>query len=106
MIDIAELGFDHGEVLVVPQAWPENIVRRSTAKAPSSGTKRRWRTIGELLDRIKEVAVLEPQPEVHVRGDRNTGFEFIGRVTVTCQRDGIQKVAFITEPVSGAAQQE
>ncbi|MDX5417398.1 MAG: biopolymer transporter ExbD, partial [Alphaproteobacteria bacterium] len=60
----------------------------------------------ELLDRIKEVAVLEPQPEVHVRGDRNTGFEFIGRVTVTCQRDGIQKVAFITEPVSGAAQQE
>ncbi|MGK2742566.1 ExbD/TolR family protein [Tepidicaulis sp. LMO-SS28] len=60
----------------------------------------------ELLDRIKEVAVLEPQPEVHVRGDRNTGFEFIGRVTVSCQRDGIQKVAFITEPVSGAAQQE
>ena len=60
----------------------------------------------ELLDRIKEVAVLEPQPEVHVRGDRNTGFEFIGRVTVTCQRDGIQKVACITEPVSGAAQQE
>lgn len=58
----------------------------------------------ELLDRIKEVAVLEPQPEVHVRGDRNTGFEFIGRVTVTCQRDGIQKVAFITEPDRGAAE--
>ncbi len=59
----------------------------------------------ELLDRIKEVAVLEPQPEVHVRGDRNAGLELIGRVTVAWQGDGIQKVAFITEPVSGAAQQ-
>jgi biopolymer transport protein ExbD len=51
-----------------------------------------------LLERIKQIAVLDPQPEVHVRGDRNTAYEHIGRVIVTCQRGGIQKVGFITEP--------
>ncbi|MGB5104816.1 MAG: biopolymer transporter ExbD [Steroidobacteraceae bacterium] len=56
-----------------------------------------------LLERIKAVAVLDPQPEIHVRGDRKTKYEFIGRVIVLCQRGGIQKVGFITEPDRGLA---
>jgi biopolymer transport protein ExbD len=54
-----------------------------------------------LLARIKEAAVEVPQPEIHVRGDRNVRFEFIGRVIVDCQRAGIAKVAFVTEPERG-----
>jgi biopolymer transport protein ExbD len=54
-----------------------------------------------LLDRIKSVAVMNPQPEIHVRGDRATAYEHIGRVIVLCQRAGIQKVGFITEPDRG-----
>ena len=54
-----------------------------------------------LLDRIKAVAVTDPQPEIHVRGDRATAYEHIGRVIVLCQRAGIQKVGFITEPDRG-----
>jgi biopolymer transport protein ExbD len=56
-----------------------------------------------LLDRIKAVAVLDPQPEIHVRGDKHTQYEHIGRVIVLCQRGGIQKVGFITEPDRGLA---
>jgi biopolymer transport protein ExbD len=56
-----------------------------------------------LLERLKAVAVMDPQPEVHVRGDRGTKYEFIGRVIVLCQRSGIQKVGFITEPDRGLA---
>ena len=56
-----------------------------------------------LLDRLKAVAVLDPQPEVHVRGDRGTAYEHIGRVIVLAQRGGIQKVGFITEPDRGLA---
>jgi biopolymer transport protein ExbD len=56
-----------------------------------------------LLDRLKSVAVMDPQPEIHVRGDRATAYEFIGRVMVLCQRAGIQKVGFITEPDRGLA---
>jgi biopolymer transport protein ExbD len=51
-----------------------------------------------LLDRLKEVSVQVPQPEVHIRGDQNTRYEFIGKVIVTAQRAGIAKVGFITEP--------
>jgi biopolymer transport protein ExbD len=51
-----------------------------------------------LLERIKQVAVMDPQPEIHLRGDRGTAYEHIGRVMVACQRGGIQKVGFITEP--------
>jgi biopolymer transport protein ExbD len=56
-----------------------------------------------LLDRIKSVAVLDPQPEIHVRGDRGTAYEHIGRVIVLAQRGGIQKIGFITEPDRGLA---
>jgi biopolymer transport protein ExbD len=56
-----------------------------------------------LLERIKSVAVLDPQPEIHVRGDRLTAYEHIGRVIVLAQRGGIQKVGFITEPDRGLA---
>lgn len=51
-----------------------------------------------LLDRIKDVAVIEPQPEIHVRADKETRFEYVGKVIVTAQRGGIAKVGFITEP--------
>jgi len=51
-----------------------------------------------LLERIKQVAVMDPQPEIHVRGHRDAPYEFVGRVIVTAQRGGIQKVGFITEP--------
>ena len=54
-----------------------------------------------LLEKLKAVAVLDPQPEVHVRGDKHTKYEHVGRVIVIAQRAGIQKVGFITEPDRG-----
>lgn len=51
-----------------------------------------------LLERLKGAAVLHPQPEVHVRADQATRYEYVGRVILTAQRAGIQKVGFITEP--------
>ena len=52
----------------------------------------------ELLIRLKTVSVQKPQPEVHIRGDQNTRYEFVGKVILTAQRAGIAKVGFITEP--------
>ena len=57
----------------------------------------------QLLDRLHAVATQNPQPEVHVRGDRETQYEHIGRVIVLCQRSNILKVGFITEPDRGLA---
>jgi biopolymer transport protein ExbD len=80
------------------QTKPENIniavdkdgnVYWNTARVPNQEA---------LLERIKQVAVMDPQPEVHVRGHRDAVYEHVGRVIVTAQRGGIQKVGFITEP--------
>ena len=58
-----------------------------------------------LLARLKQLALKKPQPEVHIRGDRNARYEFVGRVVFDCQRAGILKIGFITEPpVGGTAQ--
>jgi biopolymer transport protein ExbD len=57
----------------------------------------------KLLARLKEIAVKLPQPEVHVRADRNARYEFVGRAVFACQRAGILKIGFIIEPpVRGA----
>ena len=51
-----------------------------------------------LNQRLIEAAVQDPQPEVHLRGDREVPYEFVGRVVTACQRAGITKLGFITEP--------
>jgi biopolymer transport protein ExbD len=52
----------------------------------------------ELLGRLKEKAVMQPQPEFHIRGDKDVRYEYIGKAMVLCQRAGIVKVGFITQP--------
>jgi biopolymer transport protein ExbD len=52
----------------------------------------------QLLDMLKDVAVKVPQPEVHIRGDKDTRFESIGRVLADLQRSSMLKVGFITNP--------
>jgi biopolymer transport protein ExbD len=54
-----------------------------------------------LLAYIREAAVRKPQPEVHIRADKETRYESIGRVMYAIQRGGIQKVGFLTEPDHG-----
>ena len=53
-----------------------------------------------LLERFDAAARIQPQPEVHVRADQQTRYEYVGRVIVDAQRKGIMKVGFITEPDS------
>ena len=51
-----------------------------------------------LFQRLKKLAVMNPQPEVHIRGDEKARYESIGRVVFACQRAAIQKISFVTEP--------
>ncbi len=55
-----------------------------------------------LADLIRKAAVTVPQPEIHVRGDRNVRYEYVGRVILMLQKGGIQKVGFISEPNRGS----
>ena len=55
-------------------------------------------TTNALIDRLKKVSRLTPQPEVHIRGDGQARYESVGRVLFQCTRAAIQKVSFVTEP--------
>jgi biopolymer transport protein ExbD len=54
-----------------------------------------------LLGYLKEAALRKPQPEIQIRADKDTRYEFIGRVMYAIQRGGIVKVGFLTEPDHG-----
>ncbi|MDR2166165.1 MAG: biopolymer transporter ExbD [Zoogloeaceae bacterium] len=51
-----------------------------------------------LRDRLRQAATSKPQPEVQIRGDEAAQYEHVGRVVLACQRSGILKIGFITEP--------
>jgi biopolymer transport protein ExbD len=86
------------ETNVVRVTKPENIelavtkdgdVYWNTALVPDSDA---------LMKRLGKIAVLNPQPEVHIRGDEKARYESVGRVVYAAQRAGIMKVSFVTEP--------
>jgi biopolymer transport protein ExbD len=80
------------------QTKPENI----TIQVDKSG-RIYWNT-GLLPDtqvffqKIVGEARKQPQPEFHIRADKEARWEGIGRVIFNLQRGGIVKVGFITEP--------
>jgi len=84
------------------QTKPENIVIAVNRDGEVYWGMERLPDTETLVSRLKIEAVKEPQPEVHIRGDGEVRYESVGRVVVACQRAGIFKVGFITEPPAGA----
>jgi len=86
------------------QTKPENITIAVNRDGEIFWGMQRIPDIEALVNRLKVESVKEPQPEVHIRGDNEVRYESVGRVVVACQRAGIFKVGFITEPPAGQAQ--
>ena len=82
------------------QTKPENIVLAVNRDGEVFWGKQRIPDAETLVNRLKIESIKEPQPEVHIRGDLGVRYEAIGRAIVACQRAGIFKVGFITEPPS------
>ena len=79
------------------QTKPENI----TISVDAAGTV--YWNAGRIekdvfFQRIVAEARKVPQPEFHIRGDKDSRWEGVGRVIFNLQRGGIVKVAFISEP--------
>jgi len=87
---------------IVTQTKPENIVIIVTTDETvyyNNVPIDQPTMLKNFVDALRAAAAAnKPLPEVHIRGDKNVRFEAIGRVILACQRAGIQKVGFITEP--------
>jgi biopolymer transport protein ExbD len=86
---------------IATQTKPENITIAVDTNGDVYWNNGKVRDRQALLEFVKAAAVQVPQPEIHIRADRNTRFEAVGRVIYTIQRGGVVKVGFITEPDRG-----
>ena len=83
---------------VPTQTKPENILLAVSKDGDIYWNTRKMPDMETIVAELKKEAVKEPQPEVHIRGDQDARYESVGRLVVACQRAGIAKVGFITEP--------
>src|SRR5580658_3555082 len=80
------------------QTKPENITIAIDKDGDIFWNTQKLASTDELKQKLRVAARIEPQPEVHIRGDSNVRYQFVGQVLVATQQIGIRKVAFITEP--------
>ena len=55
-------------------------------------------TDAELVPRLQQSAARNPQPELHLRGDKNARYERVAQALAAAQRSGVRKIGFVTEP--------
>ena len=83
---------------VPTQTKPENILLAVSKDGDIYWNTRKMPDVESVVTELKKFSNKEPQPEVHIRGDQDARYESVGRLVVACQRAGIAKVGFITEP--------
>ncbi|MFZ2296074.1 MAG: biopolymer transporter ExbD [Polaromonas sp.] len=52
----------------------------------------------ELTPRLKAAAAQNPQPDLHIRGDKSVRYERVAQAMAAAQQAGLRKIGFITEP--------
>jgi biopolymer transport protein ExbD len=82
----------------VRETKPENIQLSVDIQGNIYWNDLKLRNTEALVERLKKISVLSPQPEVHIRGDGRANYDSVGRIIYACQRAGIAKIGFITEP--------
>jgi biopolymer transport protein ExbD len=88
---------------VPTQTKPENIVIAVNKDGDVFWNLEYMRDSKALFEKLKKVAVMQPQPEIHIRADQETRYESVGKVVATAQRAAILKIGFITEPPARVA---
>jgi biopolymer transport protein ExbD len=86
------------ETIQVRESKPENIIISTDTAGAIYWYDAKVANTQALVDKLKKVAVMKPQPEVQIRGDYAARYEAVGKIVYACQRAGIAKVSFITEP--------
>jgi biopolymer transport protein ExbD len=83
------------------QTKPQNIILAIDKDGDYFWNEKPLPDVAAVFEKLKTIATLVPQPEVHIRADENGRYEFVGRVVVALQRAGIYNVQFITQPPPG-----
>jgi len=86
------------ERVEIRETKPENVIISVDKGGNIYWYEARMPNVDALVVKLKAVSQMKPQPEVQIRGDLDARYEGVGKILLACQRAGIVKVAFITEP--------
>ncbi|MCX7238822.1 MAG: biopolymer transporter ExbD [Burkholderiales bacterium] len=86
------------ERVEIRETKPENVIISVDTANNVYWYDKKISNVEELVTKLKKVSTAKPQPEVQIRGDMTSKYEGVGKILYACQRAGIVKVAFITEP--------
>ena len=96
---VAQVHLDLPKATNLPtQTKPENITISVDKDGDVYWNTKKLASKEDLKTELRGIARIEPQPEVHIRGDANVRYMYVGQVLVAAQQIGIRKVAFLTEP--------
>ena len=51
-----------------------------------------------LTTRLQAEAIKTPQPELHIRGDKEVRYERVAQAMAAAQQAGVKKIGFVTDP--------
>ena len=52
----------------------------------------------QLAERLKQEATREPQPDLHISGDRDVRYERVAQAMSAAQQAGLSRIGFVTDP--------
>ena len=76
----------------------ENVIITVDAKGAIYWFETRLPDASGLPELLGKVAVMQPQPELHIRADARADYAPVGQVVRAAQEAGIARIGFLTEP--------
>jgi biopolymer transport protein ExbD len=81
---------------------PENILPETVRLSVAADGRYFWNgqqiADDELPARLQAEAAKQPQPDLHIRGDKEVRYERVAQAMAAAQRAGVRKIGFVTEP--------
>lgn len=84
------------------QNLPEETKPETVRLTVDADGKYHWNefviTDEDLVRQMEAEAAKEPQPDLHIRGDKNVRYERVAQAMAAAQRAGVRKIGFVTDP--------
>ena len=81
---------------------PEDVKPETVRLSVAADGKYYWNEFevsdDDLLPRLQAEAAKQPQPDLHIRGDKEVRYERVAQAMAAAQRAGVRKIGFVTDP--------
>lgn len=102
MITVPVLTHSVGVQLPRATSTPEQVPPQTIRLAVDAQGRYLWNerplAAADLPARLRAAAAQQPQPELHLRADKDARYEPVAQALAAAQRAGLRRIGFVTEP--------